>query len=94
MVPAETIARAMPMRLRRSPDSCMKGIRALCPCLHGTESRLAQMRNYPNVSRIAAAAALEELMNRWIELGLPGDGDGEREARFKRAAAAILDTLG
>jgi hypothetical protein len=42
----------------------------------------------------AAAAALEELMNRWIELGLPGDGDGEREARFKRAAAAILDTLG
>ncbi|MFA7322429.1 MAG: hypothetical protein WC000_13275, partial [Dokdonella sp.] len=55
------------------------------------EKLAARMRG---VQAPAASAALEELMNRWIELGLPGDGDGEREARFKRAAAAILDTLG
>lgn len=55
------------------------------------EKLAARMRG---VQAPAAAAALEELMTRWIELGLPGDGDGEREARFKRAAAAILDTLG
>lgn len=55
------------------------------------EKLAARMRG---VQAPAAAAALEELMTRWTELGLPGDGDGEREARFKRAAAAILDTLG
>ena len=55
------------------------------------EKLAARMRG---VQAPAAAAALEELMTRWIELGLPGDGDGEREARFKHAAAAILDTLG
>ncbi len=55
------------------------------------EKLAARMRG---VQAPAVAAALEELMTRWIELGLPGDGDVEREARFKRAAAAILDTLG
>ena len=55
------------------------------------EKLAARMRG---VQAPAVAAALEELMTRWIELGLPGDDDVEREARFKRAAAAILDTLG
>lgn len=54
------------------------------------EKLAARMRG---VQAPAVAAALEELMTRWIELGLPGDDDVEREARFKRAAAAILDTL-
>ena len=55
------------------------------------EKLAARMRG---VQAPAVAAALEELMTRWIELGLPGDGDVEREARYTRAAAAILDTLG
>ena len=42
----------------------------------------------------APAAALEALLTRWIELGPIDDADVELEARFKRAVAAMLDTLG
>ncbi len=42
----------------------------------------------------APAAALEELLTRWIELGLVGDADAGLEARFKHAVAAMLETLG
>ena len=42
----------------------------------------------------APAAALEDLLTRWIELGPIDDADVELEARFKHAVTAMLDTLG
>ncbi len=55
------------------------------------EKLSARMRG---VQAPAPDAALEHLLTTWIDLGSPADADANLEARFKRAVAVILDTLG
>ncbi len=55
------------------------------------EKLSARMRG---VHAPAPAAALEELLTTWIELGPIDHADAELEARFKRAVVATLETLG
>lgn len=55
------------------------------------EKLAARMRG---VHAPAPDAALEQLLTTWIDLGSPGDADAELEARFNRAVAVMLDTLG
>ena len=55
------------------------------------EKLSARMRG---VQAPAPDAALEQVLATWIDLGPPADAEADLEARFRRAVAVMLDTLG